>query len=190
MVRHNKRHSRKKGGRSRRQHGGMWSSLITADKNVDSMTEGKGIDIKYKGSPPKRQWLIGGTDKTILELFDDKDEKGKRYADVMKYILSMRGMLRYNEKGMTLSDEEFCHVFIKGPLANRYPTISLTLERKGIDVCSGVHVHPMMTHMHKAQRGPSAASRASAPHEHNKSRADAAGLGDSTFSGNIARGRQ
>ena len=119
MVRHNKRHSRKKGGkggksrgRGRRQFGGWWKSLIDAKDNfpyhypyqADSarkprlepiMHAGKtikGIDIKYKASPSEpgqHEWLIGGDDKTVGELL--RGAKEYRYVDVIEAVRRLRG---------------------------------------------------------------------------------------------------
>ena len=145
MVRHNKRHSRKRGGKSgkrsrgRRQSGGMWKmtegwkSLITADENmarelpslkpsilewkrilIDGLpviTSSKGIDIKYMGSPPDRKWLIGGKEHTVEELFNG--EKGGRYMDVIKELRDKGVHLPDEQKGIILTDEEFCRFFIR-----------------------------------------------------------------------------
>ena len=182
MVRHSKRHSRKKGGKSgkrsrgRRQYGGMWkimtgwTSLITADANIDLKTGEKGIDIKYKGSPPDRRWLIGNGE-TFYKLHNSSQGQHKpspgapgspgRYVDIMFEISGMRMKLDkpsdYSHKQVELTDEEFCHVFIKGPLAARYPYISDRLKEIGLynSVCS---IPP--AHMLAAQR-PSRAYRAS-----------------------------
>jgi hypothetical protein len=84
MVRHNKRHSRKKGGkggkrsRGRRQFGGFWRSLITANENKVYKTNGslleptdeKGIDVKYKTDDGERTWLIGGGESFMVQRMD------------------------------------------------------------------------------------------------------------------------
>ncbi len=105
MVRHSKRHSRKKGGKSgkrsrgRRQYGGMWritegwKSLMTSDDNVvhDTTTSTfpptleKGIDIKYRVLPSgKTESLIGGKEHTVRQLFDGA--KNGRYKDVIEEV--------------------------------------------------------------------------------------------------------
>lgn len=180
MVRHNKRHSRKRGGKSgkrsrgRRQSGGMWrmiegwKSLITADANIDSNTGMKGIDIKYKGSGSDRRWLIGNGE-TFDHLYRSSQGQYKpspgapnspgRYVDAMFEISGMRLRLGkpsdYSKKQVELTDEEFCHVFIQGPLAVRYPNISDKLKEIGLydSVCS---IPP--AHMLAAQRPRSSAA--------------------------------
>lgn len=213
MVRHSKRHSRKKGGksgkrsRSRRQYGGMWritegwKSLITSDDNMVHTlplrsewktalisgfpeTLNKGIDIKYKGSPPNRQWLIGGNDKTVNELFEGAKEG--RYMDVIEELRNHDIDLPDDQKGIILTDDEFCRFFIRymhyvqgglsfehmmqKPMAYKYFKITNAAMRKlGSDavvkMCSNWnnpdYVPPK--HMLTAQRHPSAAAAAAGP---------------------------
>lgn len=149
VRRHNKRHSLKRGGsksgkrsRSRRQSGGMWRSLINANTNVvyerGNPTHQKGIDIKYTGSNSKREWLIGGDDKTVRQLLDGAKEG--RYIDVIRAIRSMRGgaekTLPDNQKGITLDDSEFRELFVRNlstdakPLADKYRGIYTELSRQ------------------------------------------------------------
>ena len=133
MVRHNKRHSRKKGGkggksrgRGRRQSGGMWKitdgwkSVITADDNVvhDLTTSTipatleEGVDIKYRVSQSReREWLIGGKEYTVGELL--QGAKGGRYINVIE-VLKCNGVdLPDLQKGIILTDAEFCKFFIR-----------------------------------------------------------------------------
>lgn len=198
MVRHSKRHSRKKGGksgkrsRSRRQYGGMWritegwKSLITADENVDSNGH-KGIDIKYKGSPPNRRWLIGGDNETFRELIGGA--KDGRYKYVMERILvDIKGSMNYDQKGVTLTDAEFCKL-LNNIRSNpndtpQYPHIYVKLQEKGITLMCLIGENPP-PHMLAAQR-PSAAS-AAPPHPHPRSRgvSHVSHLLESYVSGNV-----
>lgn len=214
MVRHSKRHSRKKGGKSgkrsrgRRQYGGMWrrmtegwKSLITSDDNMVHTlpsnseqwktalisgfpeTLNKGIDIKYRGSPPNRQWLIGGDDKTVYELFEGA--KDGRYMDVIEKLRNHDIDLPDDQKGIILTDDEFCRFFIRymyymngglsfehmmqKPMAYKYFEITNAAMRKlGTDavgkMCSNWnnpdYVPPPPKHMLTAQRHPFAAAAA------------------------------
>ena len=111
--------------------------MITADKNIDA-TSKKGIDIKYQGSGPNRQWLIGGDDKTVGELLGSAKEG--RYIDVIQAIRSMRGgpvsTLPDNQKGIILDDDEFRGLFVRNlstdakPLADKYHGIKTELSRQ------------------------------------------------------------
>jgi len=222
MVRHNKRHSRKRGGKSgkrsrgRRQSGGMWKmtegwkSLITADENmarelpslkpsilewkrilIDGFPETtKGIDIKYMGSPPDRKWLIGGKEHTVGELFNG--EKDERYMDVIKELRDKGVHLPDEQKGIILTDDEFCRFFIRylivksltfehmmqKPLAYKYFDITSAAMRKiGSDAVSKMcskwdsnpdYAPPPPMHMLAAQRPRASAAYAgpSAAHPH------------------------
>ena len=215
MVRHNKRHSRKKGGKSgkrsrgRRQSGGMWKmtegwkSLITADENMARElpsksewsralisgfpeTSHKGIDIKYKDSPPNRKWLIGGKEHTVGELFEGA--KNGRYMDVIEALRNEGVDLPDDRTGIILTDEEFCRFFIRylivksltfehmmrKPLAYKYFDITSAAMRKiGSDavskMCSKWDSNPDYApppppmHMLAAQRHPRASAAAAGP---------------------------
>jgi len=209
MVRHNKRHSRKKGGkrsRGRRQFGGFWRSLITANENVvydehGNPTRQKGIDIKHKGSGPNRLWLIGGDDKTVGELL--RGAKEGRYVDVIRAIRSMRGgipeILPDDQKGITLTDDEFCALFVRNlstedkPLADKYHGIRINLRSQPDFHSMCQHeLPPVSSSMFNPVQRASHAYRASAPppppSHYNAQRAIDNGLGDSFLSGQIARG--
>ena len=198
MGRHNKRHSRKKGGkggkrsRGRRQFGGFWRSLITADENVVyegiTPTRQKGIDIKYTGTGPNRRWLIGGDDKTVGELLGGAKEG--RYVDVIRAIRSMRGgipaMLPDNQQGITLEDDEFCDLFVRNlstdvkPLADKYPNIRISLRQQPAFRSMCQHESPpVSSSMFNPVERSSHASRASA---------SALALDESVFSKKIQRG--
>ena len=213
MVRHNKRHSRKKGGkrsRGRRQSGGMWrmtegwKSLITSDDNVvhDTTTSTfpptleKGIDIKYRVSPSgKPEWLIGGKEHTVGELFSGA--KDGRYTNVIEEVRKSGIDLPDDQKGIILTNEQFCKLFrqhrhinllteqkMQRPLAYKYKNVTLAVVDKfGEEVCDDrpTEQNIPILHMHKAQRPPrasaapaSAASRASAAPASAASRASAA----------------
>lgn len=196
MVRHNKRHSRKKGGkrsRGRRQSGGMWrmtegwKSLITSDDNVvhDTTTTStfpptleKGIDIKYRVSPSgKPEWLIGGKEHTVGELF--RGAKDGRYKDVIEEVRKSGIDLPDDQNGIILTNEQFCKLFrqhrhghllpeqkMQRPLAYKYKNVTLAVVDKfGEEVCDDrptLHNLPML-HMHKAQRPPRASSAYAGP---------------------------
>lgn len=201
MVRHSKRHSRKKGGksgkrsRSRRQYGGMWritegwKSLITSDDNVvhDTTTSTfpqtleKGIDIKYRVLPSgKPEWLIGGKEHTVRQLLDGAKKldgaKNGRYKDVIEEVRKSRIDLPDGQKGITLTHNQFCRLFMQfrhqgllpeqkmqRRLAYKYKNVTPAVVRElGSDVCDDrptEHNIPILT-MHKAQR-PDPAYRAS-----------------------------
>ena len=204
MVRHNKRHSRKKGrkrSRGRRQSGGMWrmtegwKSLITSDDNVihDTTTSTfpptleKGIDIKYRVSPSGTpQWLIGGKEHTVGELF--RGAKDGRYKDVIAEVRNSRIDLPDDQKGIILTNEQFCKLFrqhrhvgllteqkMERPLAYKYNNVTLAVVDKfGEDVCDDrptEHNIPIL-HMHKAQRPPRASAAPSAPSATSRASAD------------------
>jgi len=147
MVRRNKRHSRKRGGsksgkrsRSRRQSGGRWingkwwTSLITADANIDSLTRRKGIDIKYTDSPSDRKWLIGNGE-TLANLHNGAKEG--RYVAVISKLRGMAGLGIKNgddQAPVELTDAEFCSLLIRDlGLSARYPNIAARLSEIGID---------------------------------------------------------
>ena len=177
MVRHTKRCSRKKGGKSgksgkgrsrgRRQFGGWWKSLIDANKNLQHYSrdlvfipERKGIDIKYRGEPPNREWLIGGDDKTVGQLF--AGAKDGRYYDVIQEIRKRRD-LQDDTKGIILNDEDFCALFQLGRLADKYPMIFEKIASLKIAIMCGDEPITPAHHMMTAQRGRPSAPVSSAP---------------------------
>ena len=182
-----------------------WKSLITADENmarelpslkpsilewkrmlIDGFpeTSNKGIDIKYMGSPPDRKWLIGGKEHTVGELFNG--EKDGRYMDVIKELRDKGVYLPDEQKGIILTDDEFCRLFIRyltvksltfehmmqKPLAYKYFNITSAAMRKiGSDAVSKMcsqwdnnpdYAPPPPAHMLAAQR--LRASAAPPPH--------------------------
>ena len=132
MVRHNKRHSRKKGGkrsRGRRQYGGifgMWKTLINASDN-------QGINIEYKGFPPKREWLICGGNQTNEKLFEDA-----KCVNVMRYLQHMLGFIDIRAKGVKLFDFQFNNflLHLRGMYPGMYANINAKLRENGIVVSS------------------------------------------------------
>lgn len=114
--------------KTRRQSaGGLvfgWESFIDAEKNITS-EGGKGIDVKVKlenGKPT--WWLIGGNDKTFRELGNGaKDRRYVDFIDALKLFIPLwelnftnPGRDNDSSKGIKLSHDQFCRLFIVGPL--------------------------------------------------------------------------
>jgi hypothetical protein len=131
--------------------------LIDANKNLQHhskdlvfIPERKGIDIKYRGEPPNREWLIGGDDKTVGQLF--AGAKDGRYYDVIQEIRKRRA-LPDDTKGIILNDEDFCALFQRGRLADKYPMIFETIASLKIAIMCGDEPITPAHHMMTAQRG-------------------------------------
>jgi uncharacterized protein (DUF1810 family) len=127
--------------KTRRQSGGGgWESFITAGDNpiapvvsgnyndpalLVNMVRGKGIDVKFKTEKGQRMWLIGGNgfmDATFGEL--QAGAKEGRYQLFISVLLEKykdfnnfdkKSDKMASSKGIILTDEQFCNIFIDKP---------------------------------------------------------------------------
>ncbi len=147
--------------KTRRQSGGWgWKSFIKAQHNPLKIVfendlflllrmvtgKNKGIDVKYKTeSSGNRVWLIGNTDKTFKELQDGA--KDRRYVDFIKVLLEKRPYFnnfetpeedRDSSKGIILTDEQFCEMFINEPVRDdlNYPGLIEKFNSSGFKCTS------------------------------------------------------
>ena len=164
--------------KTRRQSGGWgWESFIKAQHNPLKIVfendlflllrmvtgKNKGIDVKYKTeSSGNRVWLIGNTDKTFKELRDGA--KDGRYQTFIEFLLEKRPYFnnfktpeedRDSSKGIILTDEEFCKMFINKPVRDdlNYPGLIEKFKSSGFKCTSS------------GPSGPSAAGTSAPPQQ-------------------------
>lgn len=133
--------------KTRRQSaGGLvfgWESFIDAEKNITSKG-GKGIDVKVKLENGKPMWwLIGGNDKTFRELGNGaKDGRYVDFIDALKIYIPLSelnftnpGRENDSSKGIKLSHDQFCRLFINGPL-DYYPVLTDRFKQRRYECSS------------------------------------------------------
>ena len=149
--------------KTRRQSaGGLvfgWESFIDAEKNITSKG-GKGIDVKVKlenGKPT--WWLIGGNDKTFRELGNGaKDGRYVDFIDALKIYISLSelnftnpGRDNDSSKGIKLSHDQFCRLFIQGPL-DYYPVLTDRFKQRRYECSSAAPMSAVRAPMSAAPR--------------------------------------
>jgi hypothetical protein len=164
--------------KTRRQSAGGWvfgwDSFINAKENKPAMVikndpslllrlvtgKNNGIDVKIKMDSGNRMWLIGNTDKTFKELQDGAKD-GRYHGFIMALLHKYPDFNRFetpkkdrdSSKGIILTDEQFCEMFINEPFVLGYPRLREKFESSGFTCAapSGPSAAP-------APRGPSSAS--------------------------------
>jgi hypothetical protein len=120
-----------------------WESFIDAEKNITSKG-GKGIDVKVKLENGKPMWwLIGGNDKTFRELGNGaKDGRYVDFIDALKIYIPLSelnftnpGRENDSSKGIKLSHDQFCRLFINGPL-DYYPVLTDRFKQRRYECSS------------------------------------------------------
>jgi hypothetical protein len=166
----NRRIKNRKHKTRRQSGGGGWKSFIEAQDNPRSGSNSgsKGIDVKHKtGLSGQHMWLIGGDgffDATFGELkAGAKDKRYQQFITALEYdnaaqkpplLLNFtnpsRGRIDDSSKGIWLSHDQFCRLFINGSL--NYPELMSKFHRLGYK-CPGT----------SGPSGPSAASSVAPP---------------------------
>ena len=151
--------SRKSIRKTRRQSGGWgWKSFIPAGENPIApvandhndpellleilSSKGKGIDVKVKtDATGQRMWLIGGDrlfDATFDELRDGaKDGRYKRFINVLlnKYPSFNNFEDMKLKKGIKLTNQQFCKLFIDENYGLNYPELKKRFRERNF-TCS------------------------------------------------------
>lgn len=116
-----------------------WSSFITADENPVVGTTTPGIDVKVKLHNNQPQWwLIGGIDKTFQELLNfAKDGRYNNFITKLQETypnfdsFTNPGQFTYTSKGIKLSPNQFCKLFITEPYILDYPELRNRFTNRG-----------------------------------------------------------
>jgi hypothetical protein len=147
--------------KTRRQSGGGYKSFIRAEENpiapvadnyndpalLFQLVKGKGIDVKFKTDKGQRMWLIGGNgfmDATFGEL--QAGAKEGRYKLFISVLLEKYPYFNNFEdknrdirlsKGIILTDEQFCNIFIDKPNGEpaklNYPELKKRFKERGFE---------------------------------------------------------
>lgn len=114
--------------KSRRQFGGEFQPFVTADDNLINRRKGIDVKVEVDSSTGKPSWWLIGGNKWFVDLTFDELRTGgkeKRYVPFIGKLLEKYPYFnnftnpssdRDSSKGIKLSHEQFCNMFINNPV--------------------------------------------------------------------------